>query len=205
MRYSYIVVMGGSFNPPTIAHFRLMETALNMLEGSRGIFVPSSEAYLHKKFQGKEKILSEAMRTEMLATFGQIDARMHVDGRELGTTVSRGHTVDTLEAIQREYPESEILIIFGGDKIQGLPRWPSFQRLITQFRVILFRRKGADPAELIAENADLMRFQDRFVILDPPDGMEGISSSKVRASDKNARCMLTEPVYALYREAGEMH
>ena len=46
-----IIVMGGSFNPPTVAHLRLMQAALNQLPESsgtenRGIFVPSSDAYV---------------------------------------------------------------------------------------------------------------------------------------------------------------
>ena len=37
-----IVVMGGSFNPPTIAHQRLLLGAVKELGADKGIFVPSS-------------------------------------------------------------------------------------------------------------------------------------------------------------------
>lgn len=44
-----VVMMGGSFNPPTIAHFKLLQAAVSMLEDSIGIFVPSSHANVMKK------------------------------------------------------------------------------------------------------------------------------------------------------------
>lgn len=37
-----VVVMGGSFNPPTLAHLRLMEAALNAIDACQGIFVPTA-------------------------------------------------------------------------------------------------------------------------------------------------------------------
>lgn len=46
--------MGGSFNPPTIAHLRIMQAALDQLPGdsiygNKGIFVPASNAYVNRK------------------------------------------------------------------------------------------------------------------------------------------------------------
>ena len=38
--------MGGSFNPPTVAHFKLMKAAI---DASIGFFFPASDAYLKKK------------------------------------------------------------------------------------------------------------------------------------------------------------
>lgn len=43
-----IVVLGGSFNPPTIAHLRLMEAAMEAVGAEKGIFVPVGEAYLKR-------------------------------------------------------------------------------------------------------------------------------------------------------------
>ena len=43
-----IVVMGGSFNPPTSAHLRLMKEAVDTLRADIGFFVPVSDAYLKR-------------------------------------------------------------------------------------------------------------------------------------------------------------
>lgn len=37
-----IVVIGGSFKPPTIAHIKLMQAAVDVMDARLGIFVPTS-------------------------------------------------------------------------------------------------------------------------------------------------------------------
>ena len=44
-----IVVMGGSFNPPTAAHLKIMQTALDMVNAGTGFFIPVSFPYLKRK------------------------------------------------------------------------------------------------------------------------------------------------------------
>ena len=38
-----IVVMGGSFNPPTVAHFKLMKAAIDAIDASIGFFFPAKK------------------------------------------------------------------------------------------------------------------------------------------------------------------
>lgn len=206
---SKIIVMGGSFNPPTIAHYKLMEAALEQLkepeQSIRGIFVPSSHVYVSRKM-GKlddthdKAVLSEQLRLEMLASFRLKDRRLHVDARELGTENVYGHTAETLRAIQEENPEDDIYFIFGGDKLEGLPRWRYFDALIRQCKIIIFARDGANPQEIINSSEALSLHKDAFVILKQPDGLDGISSSAVR---ERIRCgeraddLLTPDIYTM--------
>ena len=70
-----VVVMGGSFNPPTLAHLRLMVSAMDAVSASRGIFVPTAHAYVLKKMKRMncpQDTLSEAIR---LLREGQPDLR----------------------------------------------------------------------------------------------------------------------------------
>lgn len=184
-----IIVMGGSFNPPTVAHLRIMQAALNQLpkepiNGNRGIFVPSSNAYVSRKMSKKpceeQIILSENLRLNMLESFKQYDNRITVDTRELGTSDVHGHTLQTLKEIQKENPNAEIYFIFGGDKLRGLPHWSSFENLISQFKIIAFAREGMNPADIISNDKILRRYSNRFSILALPNGLDGISSSVVR-------------------------
>ena len=46
---SKLVVFGGSFNPPTLAHEKLLTAAMDGVGADRGIFVPSNDAYVTKK------------------------------------------------------------------------------------------------------------------------------------------------------------
>lgn len=59
-----IVVKGGSFNPPTVAHQVLMEAAMAAVNASLGYFVPVSDAYLRHKMRYTQQplILSPELR-----------------------------------------------------------------------------------------------------------------------------------------------
>ena len=74
-----IVVMGGSFNPPTIAHQRLMLGAVETLGAARGIFVPSSHAYVSAKMRRdkhRNEVLPEEARLRMLLAMAADDPRL---------------------------------------------------------------------------------------------------------------------------------
>ena len=43
-----IVVMGGSFNPPTLPYYRLMKEAIDALDADIGFFVPVNDACLRE-------------------------------------------------------------------------------------------------------------------------------------------------------------
>lgn len=206
-----IIVMGGSFNPPTIAHLRLMQSAIaqlstgNPFEEIRGIFVPSSDAYVCRKMHKKSEeadhtVLSEKMRLDMLKSFHELDHDLFVDDRELGTENVKGHTVDTLCAIQQENPNAQVYFIFGGDKLEGLPRWGSYEPLITQFKVIIFGRDGLDAKQVIQSIPALAQYSDSFVVLQQPESLDGISSTAVREKIReNERVddMLAPDVYTM--------
>lgn len=212
MAHRKIVVMGGSFNPPTIAHLKLMERVLSHLTlrtpdvYAKGIFVPSSDAYVSRKIErltsgNGQEALSEKLRFDMLQSFHHLNSRLTVDGRELGTNDVRGHTIDTLREIQQENPDSDIFFIFGGDKIQNLSRWKSYTTMVKEFKIIVFRREGDDPQQIIHDDPMLSEYSDSFVVLDPPEGIDGISSTDVRervSRGLNVQDLLTQEVYTMY-------
>ena len=44
-----VVVMGGSFNPPTIVHLKTVQAVMDALDAKKGYLVPVSFAYLKRK------------------------------------------------------------------------------------------------------------------------------------------------------------
>lgn len=62
------MVLGGSFNPPSLAHYKLMKEAIDALDADIGFFVPVSDAYLYS-WQGENhlgKILMKIRDKEIL-------------------------------------------------------------------------------------------------------------------------------------------
>lgn len=73
-----IVVMGGSFNPPTLAHYKLMKEAIAVLDADIGFFVPVSDAYLKRKMRHSHPpvVLTPQMRVRMLRSMCSEDNRL---------------------------------------------------------------------------------------------------------------------------------
>ena len=171
---SKIVVMGGSFNPPTIAHLRLMQAAMDGVGAGSGIFVPVSHAYLKRKMRKAEDAricLSERMRLEMLETFCREDERISVSEAEYGTATVRVR--DTLLSLLARNPDAEVYFVIGADKVGMFARWNASGDFDGRFHLMAFDRDdGVDgvPSPLVG-NVALLR---------PPPGVAHISSTAAR-------------------------
>lgn len=205
-----IVVMGGSFNPPTMAHQRLLLGAVKELGADRGIFVPSSHTYVSIKMrrarQPKE-VLREEVRLRMLGAMCEDDPRLTVEDCEFHRT-EKGYTYESMETIQEKYPDAELFFLAGGDKVSVISRWHRIREFLDRFKILVVKRDGDDPESGLQENPFLREHLDRFRIIPAPDGLEGISSSAVRdrlrAGESGAEEMLHPKVWEILKENGGM-
>ena len=108
--------MGGSFNPPTLAHYKLMKAAVDALDADIGFFVPVSDAYLKRKMSHSHSpvVLSPELRVSMLYAMCAEDHRMEVCEKEIGTIEAR--TMPTLIALQEDFPDAELHFVMEADK-----------------------------------------------------------------------------------------
>ena len=205
-----IIVMGGSFNPPTIAHQRLLLGAVNALGAHKGIFVPSSHAYVKTKMKRAgcpAETLPEHLRLQMLQTMAEEDPRLTVDDLEFHRK-GRGYTYETMEEIQEKYPDATLCFLAGGDKVDVFPRWHRIREFLERFHIIVVRRDGEDPETAIEANVFLRQYQDKFHVIEAPEGIEGISSSSIRDKLRNGEDGAEEQchpgVWKLIQENGGM-
>ena len=193
-----VVVMGGSFNPPTIAHLRLMQTAIEAIGANKGIFAPTPHEYVDRKMKRqkhREDTLSESIRIKMLESFRDRDSRIAVSRVQIQET-GCAHDYDMLVAIQRENPDAEIFFVTGSDKLYILPRWREIGDLLMKFRILVARR-GEDNLNKIKEDMPyLAEHWDRFTVFDVPADIGMISSSAFRErlhnNDESAAELVTQ-------------
>ena len=177
-----IVVMGGSFNPPTVAHQKLLLAAVEALKADKGIFVPSSHSYVSIKMRRAKhpkEVLSEQVRLEMLQAMADDAPRLEVDDCEFYRT-EKGYTYESMETVQQKYPDAQLFFLAGGDKVSVISRWHRIREFLDRFQILIVRRDGNDPEAELREHPFLSQYQDRFRIISAPDGLDGISSSAVR-------------------------
>lgn len=201
-----IVVMGGSFNPPTLAHYKLMKTALDAVDADLGFFVPVSDAYLKRKMarSGFFMVLSPEVRIKMLETMCT-DGRMKVWEREIGTVMAR--TVDTLLEIQDDYPDAEVYFIMGDDKLSLLVHMAEKSALLDRFKVVLYSREYSSDElrEILESNEITDGYEERIVVIPQPDGIDMISSSLIRErvlAGESCEGLLYSGVWELLNEYG---
>lgn len=200
--YRRIVVMGGSFNPPTSAHYLLMKEAVDAIDADIGFFVPVSDAYLKRKMRHSHPpvILSPELRVKMLRTMCT-DSRLQVCEKEIGTVESR--TMPTLISIQEDYPDAELYFLMGDDKLDILSHLTEKREFLDAFKVVLYSREDDTLKQSLSHHEVLSGYQDRIVILPPPEGTEGISSSLVRKrmlSGESSQVLLCAGVWDLFRK-----
>ena len=197
-----IVVMGGSFNPPTLAHYKLMKGAMDALGADMGFFVPVSDAYLKRKMRHSHPpvVLLPELRVKMLQTICAEDSRLQVWEKEL--TVVAASTTETMQAIQEDNPGAELYFLMGADKLDLLAHLTEKREFLDTFKVVLYSREDDTLGQTLRSHEILSNYQDRIVILPQPEGTEGVSSSLVRERMMNGESsenLLCPGVWELFK------
>lgn len=136
---------GGSFNPPTNAHLEIAKTALEEMELDKVYFVPMGDTYK------KPGLIDEKLRYEMLQIACAKYEKIDVENIELNLTKSIT-TIEAFKRIESKYSKTQNYYIMGADNFLRLPNWKDAERLITNYKFIVFARKGEELSDLINNN-----------------------------------------------------
>lgn len=209
-----IVIMGGSFNPPTIAHYRLMKTAMDTIGADRGVFVPTATQYVFKKLKRQGcpgDTLSSDLRVEMLNSLCRRDERLEVSTwqidreKETGTV---GKDFYVLEAMQEKYPDAKIFFVVGSDKLYALPSWHRATDFVEKFKILVALRGEDDPEVIKTAQPFVAEHWDSFEVFPIPNEIKDISSGsfreRLRNGDTTARELVTEEVWRILNENGRV-
>lgn len=175
-----IVVMGGSFNPPTLAHYKLMSKAIDLLDADIGYFVPVSDAYLRRKMLHSHPpvVLSVETRIAMLQTICDRDTRLQVCEKERDTIEAR--TLPTMVELQEEHPDADLYFILGDDKLKLLSHLTEARRFLDLFQVVLVSREDTTLIQTLQQHDTLSNYLNRITVMAAPEGISHISSTVIR-------------------------
>jgi len=185
-------ILGGTFNPPHVAHLVCARAALDQLGLDRVALVPVA-APPHKPLPDDP---GPEVRLELCRRAAAGDERLEVCDIE----VRRGgpsYTVATLEEIHARRPEDELTFIAGGDMAASLPEWREPERVLELARFAVAEREGAERKEIERRTAGLSG-RERIVFFDMP--RLDVSSSEVRTRVAAGRSIdeLVPPAVAAY-------
>jgi ribA/ribD-fused uncharacterized protein len=106
------------------------------------------------------------------------DGTMKVSDIEMGTIKAR--SLETLIAIQEEYPAAQIYFIMGDDKMKLLVHLCKKRDFVKNFKVILYSRNDVSLMSSLAGVNIPSDYLNNIVMCPQPEGISGVSSSLIR-------------------------
>ena len=181
-------LLGGTFNPPHIAHLICAQEAFAQLELDRVLFIPVYQPP-HKEVEAEPGV--EHRMALCKAAVGD-DPRFEVSRIEADVP-GRSYTVDTLRGLNESSPEDELTFIVGGDMAHALPTWHEPEAVLSLATLGVAEREGVRRND-IAERLSGLAGADRIRFFDMP--RLDISSSMIRR-----RVALGHPIRYLVPDA----
>ena len=145
-------IFGGSFNPIHNGHISLAR----QLKEKAGL----DEVWLMVSPQNPLKhsadLLDDEKRLQM--------ARLALDGVE-GIVVSDyemhlpkpSYTWNTLQALTKDYPDREFVLMIGGDNWQYFDRWYHAEDIKANYEIVVYTRTPGDPGYIDISSTDIRR------------------------------------------------
>jgi len=131
-------LLGGTFDPPHVGHLWLAETARAQLGLERVLFLPVGEP-VHKERQ----LTAVSHRLTMTQL-----ALQDYPWFELDTTdaerPSPHATYSLLPLLRERYYQAQFWLLIGGDSLRDFATWRQPQQIISQCRLAVLPRPGAD-------------------------------------------------------------
>ena len=139
-----IGILGGTFNPPHLAHLICAQEAFLQLGLDRVVLIPA-RIPPHKPVE-EEPGPEHRLELCRLAVQGD-EHRFEVSGIEIARE-GPSYTVDTLEELRSYASDHELFLIVGGDIAAGLTEWREPERVLSLATLAIAKRRGTSRADV---------------------------------------------------------
>jgi nicotinate-nucleotide adenylyltransferase len=167
-------IMGGTFDPPHIAHLIIAEVARVRLELDKIVFIPAGDPWM----KSAHTVTGAGKRVEMVSLAIASNSNFSLSLIEVNRP-GPTYTVDTIEQLSGEVGyDAGLFLLLGWDSVADLPSWRAPYRISKMARIVAFPRPGfamPDPAEL---EKVMPGIAERMICIDEP--FLSISSTCIR-------------------------
>jgi nicotinate-nucleotide adenylyltransferase len=191
-------ILGGTFNPPHLAHLVCAQEAHAQLGLDRVVLMPAGEPP-HKQLAPGDP--SPETRYELCQAAVADDERFAVSRVELDRP-GRSFTADTLRLLCEQRPQDELTFIVGGDMAASFPSWHEPEAVLSLATLAVAERVGAKREAIERELAPLAG-AERVAFFEMP--RIDVSSSLVRervAAGRPIRYLVPDAVADAIAAAG---
>jgi nicotinate-nucleotide adenylyltransferase len=162
MRDLRIGVIGGTFDPPHVAHLVLAENGLAQLRLDRVLFVPAGRPP-HKPDQPITETEDRLAMVEAAVADNEAFFLSRIDVERPGPH----YTVDMLAIVNERYPGASVYFLVGGDSLAEFGSWRDPSGILEQARLGVMKRPGWE-ADLASLAEKLPQAEERVRWLDAP-------------------------------------
>jgi nicotinate-nucleotide adenylyltransferase len=168
-------LLGGTFNPPHIAHLVCAMEARDQLGLDVVRLIPAAIPP-HKEVPGDPGV---EVRLELCRLAAAAEPGLEVSRAEADRP-GPSYTVDTLRALHDESPGDDLTFIVGGDMAYALPEWREPEVVLGLARLAVGEREGVRRADILERlaGAGLPGIPERIEFFEMP--RLDVSSSQLR-------------------------
>jgi nicotinate-nucleotide adenylyltransferase len=143
-------LLGGTFDPPHLAHVELARSAIRQLGLSRLLVIPTGQPW-HRRTPPSAAHHRLAMCRLAFAELPEVE----VDDRETRRS-GPTYTIDTVRELKSEWPQAVWHLIIGADQAQRFGTWHQHEQLLCLVHIVVADR---DPEAGRWQNTVLMQAQ----------------------------------------------
>lgn len=140
-----IGIYGGTFNPIHLAHLRVAEEIADAFDLARVTFIPAATPP-HKAGHGN---LLFPHRYRMVESAVKGNPRFAVSDME-GKRGGKSYSIETLQALRKEFPEDEFFFIMGSDSFADMGTWREPEAIFASCNIVVTERPGTSIKGLIS-------------------------------------------------------
>lgn len=195
-----LLLFGGTFDPPHKGHMSILKNAIAAVQPD-AVWVVPADTPPHKQASATPA----ALRLAMCACFKPLFPGLVVSDIEIGRG-GKSYTVDTVAALQQQYPGVRVYLCIGSDMLLTFTEWRSYRTLLHKVVLVAQCRESEDRQAAVAAALALAREGGR--ILFASGQIEEISSTQLRAAiaaGKQVGDSIPPPAAALVARCGLYH
>lgn len=200
-----IIVFGGSFDPPHVAHVKLPSLVMRAIGADAVVYVPAGAQPF--KIDRQPTPASHRLAMLRLALRDQPHAHIITDeiDRAAGSPRQPTYTADTLESLRKQLgPTVTMRLLIGGDNLRVFDQWREPGRIVELAEPVVMVRPPDTREQLLGhlpKGFDPEQWKNRFVDIPVMD----VSSTDIRgraARGQPITGLVSPGVEAYIREHG---
>ncbi len=141
-----IGIIGGSYNPPHIAHLVIADRFAEQMELDRTYFVPAYRSPF-KLNDDSAEITTAEQRVDMLRLAIERNPTFEIETAEMERE-GVSYTIDTIGFFRQRFPEARLFLLVGGDQAAAFTKWKNWQEILHAVQLCIARRPYTSAPEV---------------------------------------------------------